>query len=82
MLRHILGFLAIILIVYFVYWKRFVIYEFILVFFRRELANVSCQTSSKRIRTLLFYGRSLKHAVYFSSGDKNLFRNPHSLILC
>ena len=33
MLRHILGFLAIILIVYFVYWKRFVIYEFTLVFF-------------------------------------------------
>ena len=74
MLRHILGFLAIILIVYFVYWKRFVIYEFILVFFRRELANVSCQTSSKRIRTPLFYARSLKHTVYFSSGDKNLFK--------
>ena len=82
MLRHILGFLAIILIVYFVYWKRFVIYKFTLVFFRRELANVSCQTSSKRIRTPLFYGRSLKHTVYFSSGDKNLFKNLHSLNLC
>ena len=83
MLRHILGFLAIILIVYFVYWKRFVIYEFTLVFFfRRELANVSCQTSSKRIRTPLFYGRSLKHTLYLSSGDKNLFKNLHSLNLC
>ena len=75
MLRHILGFLAIILIVYFVYWKSFVIYKFTLVFFRRELTNVSCPTSSKRIRTPLFYGRSLKHTVYFSSGDKNLFKN-------
>ena len=82
MLRHILGFLAIILIVYFVYWKRFVNYEFTLVFFIRELANVSCQTSSKRIRTPLFYGRSLKHTVNFSSGDKNLFKNLHSLNLC
>jgi len=82
MLRHILGFLAIILIVYFVNWKRFVVYKFTPVFFRRELANVSCQTSSKRIRTPLFYDRSPKHTVFFSSEDKNLFKNLHSLNLC
>lgn len=37
MLRHILGFLAIILIVYFVHWKRFVIYKFTLVFLKVSL---------------------------------------------